>query len=100
LSLLLFHFRLLSLPPPAPLSLQFKARIEADKARGKFLAGEKAAVEIVRAFVSKQYLDVNERNGFGATPLHLAARDGVAELVTFMLENGAEVWNHTKKIGP
>jgi ankyrin repeat protein len=57
-------------------------------------------VEIVRAFVSKQYLDVNERNGFGATPLHLAARDGVAELVTFMLENGAEVWNHTKKIGP
>lgn len=57
-------------------------------------------MEIVRAFVSKQYLDVNERNGFGATPLHLAARDGVAELVTFMLENGAEVWNHTKKIGP
>ncbi|KAJ7501641.1 hypothetical protein B0H11DRAFT_724791 [Mycena galericulata] len=62
----------------------------ADWDTGLVHAVEKGAFKVVRSLVERG-ANVNYRDYFGQTPLHLAAEHGYSDIASFLVEHGADV---------
>jgi ankyrin repeat protein/Tfp pilus assembly protein PilF len=69
------------------------AKISSTKFANIFDAIRKGTLEDVKYFVEQKNIDVNikDSNGRGPTPLHIAAACGNADVVVYLISNGADV---------
>lgn len=54
-------------------------------------AAYQGRLETVKRLLTDKQTDINTSDGFGSTPLHHAAMGGKADVVTWLLHNGAKV---------
>ena len=69
----------------------FSAPGEAHGEMDMWEAAEAGQLKVVKKFVKKAKSHINDLNGEGYTPLMLAAREGRAEVVKYLIKKGADV---------